>query len=145
MRIFFLSNRVPSKNSYSLNAAKLAAPKVAQELARHSIINLTMKRYTHLNLLDVGGAVDQLSLPKPKQREQNQVTGTDDRSIVLPSRCPTPVNSGPKLSSNGKTGKNHRGGLRMTKTPAVAGVRKAEGKGLEPSTPCGAPDFESGC
>ena len=35
-------------------------PKVAQQLARHSTIGLTMDRYTHLQVADVAGALDQL-------------------------------------------------------------------------------------
>jgi integrase len=35
-------------------------PKVAQALARHSTITLTMDHYTHLDGLDLGGALDQL-------------------------------------------------------------------------------------
>jgi integrase len=41
-------------------------PKVAQVLARHSSITLTMDRYTHLNALDVAGDLDKLpDLPLP--------------------------------------------------------------------------------
>jgi hypothetical protein len=35
-------------------------PKVAQVLARHSTITLTMKNYSHLDVLDVAGALDKL-------------------------------------------------------------------------------------
>jgi integrase len=46
-------------------AAKGVHPKVAQVLARHSTITLTMDYYTHLDVLDVGGALDKLpELPK---------------------------------------------------------------------------------
>jgi hypothetical protein len=34
--------------------------KVAQALARHSTITLTMDHYTHLDVLDVSGALDKL-------------------------------------------------------------------------------------
>jgi integrase len=44
----------------SLLAARGVHPKVAQELARHSTITLTMDYYTHLDLLDVAGALEQL-------------------------------------------------------------------------------------
>jgi integrase len=41
-------------------------PKVAQVLARHSTITLTMDRYTHMNALDVAGDLDKLpDLPLP--------------------------------------------------------------------------------
>jgi integrase len=53
----------------SMLAASGVHPKVAQVLARHSTISLTMDRYTHANILDVTGALDQLppltgALPK---------------------------------------------------------------------------------
>jgi integrase len=51
----------------SLLAAKGVHPKVAQVLARHSTINLTMDYYTHLDVLDVTGALDRLpAVPKPE-------------------------------------------------------------------------------
>jgi integrase len=40
-------------------------PKVAQVLARHSTINLTMDYYTHLDVLDVAGALDKLPAARP--------------------------------------------------------------------------------
>jgi integrase len=44
----------------SLLAAGGVHPKVAQVLARHSKITLTMDYYTHLDVLDVAGALDKL-------------------------------------------------------------------------------------
>jgi integrase len=44
----------------SLLAASGVHPKVAQVLARHSTITLTMDYYTHLDVLDVTGALDKL-------------------------------------------------------------------------------------
>jgi integrase len=44
----------------SMLAAKGVHPKVAQVLARHSTITLTMDYYTHLDVLDVTGALDKL-------------------------------------------------------------------------------------
>jgi integrase len=44
----------------SLLAAQGVHPKVAQVLARHSTITLTMDYYTHLDVLDVAGALDKL-------------------------------------------------------------------------------------
>jgi integrase len=44
----------------SLLAASGVHPKVAQVLARHSTINLTMEYYTHLDVFDVAGALDKL-------------------------------------------------------------------------------------
>ncbi len=44
----------------SLLAANGVHPKVAQTLARHSTITLTMDYYTHLDVLDLTGALDKL-------------------------------------------------------------------------------------
>lgn len=43
-----------------LLAANGVHPKVAQVLARHSTFTLTMDFYTHLDVLDVSGALDKL-------------------------------------------------------------------------------------
>jgi integrase len=43
--------------------------RVAQELARHSDIRLTMETYTDARLLDVAGALDQLPLIMPKKEQ----------------------------------------------------------------------------
>jgi excisionase family DNA binding protein len=51
----------------SLLAANGVYPKVAQTLARHSTITLTMDYYTHLDVFNVAGALDKLpGLPSPK-------------------------------------------------------------------------------
>lgn len=55
----------------SFLAASGVHPKVAQELARHSTIVLTMDYYTHKSVLDVTGALDKLpALPAPTQPER---------------------------------------------------------------------------
>ncbi len=58
------------------------SPKHAQELARHSDIRLTMQRYTHATLCDLGAAVDSLpSIVPGKSRPERQAlraTGTED-------------------------------------------------------------------
>ncbi len=53
-------------------------PKLAQQLARHSTITLTMDRYTHTALPDLSDALAVLPdlTPKPKQPEQQRATGT---------------------------------------------------------------------
>jgi integrase len=57
----------------SLLAASGVHPKVAQVLARHSSITLTMDYYTHLDVLDVTGALDKLpELPGTKKAEPGQ-------------------------------------------------------------------------
>ena len=57
-------------------------PKIAQQLARHSTIGLTMDRYTHLSIHDVTAAIDRLpGLPSVEQpaAEPQKATGTDGR------------------------------------------------------------------
>ena len=55
------------------------APRMAQELLRHSDIRLTMNTYTHLQLVDTARAVEALpSIPEPKVNRQVR-TGTDGR------------------------------------------------------------------
>jgi integrase len=59
----------------SLLAAQGVHPKVAQALARHSTVTLTMDYYTHLDVLDVTGALDKLpALPddEPTAEEVRQ-------------------------------------------------------------------------
>jgi len=56
------------------------APKVAQLLARHSDINLTMNSYTHLGLNDQAAALDSLPpLPRASSNEPQELraTGTE--------------------------------------------------------------------
>jgi integrase/recombinase XerD len=57
------------------------SPKLAQELARHSTITLTMDRYSHVGLRDTAGALDAL----PNYRTNPEVlsaTGTDDTTAA---------------------------------------------------------------
>jgi len=66
------------------------SPKVAQTLARHSTINLTMDTYTHIQLYDERAALEKLpDLPNIKGKDERQSTaarksGTDD--------CPVEAN-----------------------------------------------------
>ena len=59
------------------------SPKLAQELARHSDIRLTMNVYTHTGLFDLAGAVDSLPTLLPtrtgKEAATLAATGTDGR------------------------------------------------------------------
>jgi integrase len=77
-------------------AAAGVHPKVAQALARHSTISLTMDRYTHLGLMDTAAALDKLpDLPGPPSKSNPAAlaaTGTDpvrlDRALTKPMRPP---------------------------------------------------------
>jgi hypothetical protein len=60
------------------------SPKLAQELARHSDIRLTMNVYTHARLHDLAGAVEGLpSLLSGPEKQTKKATGTDGRPARL--------------------------------------------------------------
>jgi hypothetical protein len=63
-------------------AAAGVHPKVAQALARHSTITLTMNRYTHLGLHNEAAALDKLPQPPSGPKTEApalKATGTDGR------------------------------------------------------------------
>jgi integrase len=65
----------------SFLAAGGVHPKVAQVLARHSTITLTMDFYTHLDVLDVTGALDKLpEAPGARKQPQDRPAGKKRRS-----------------------------------------------------------------
>jgi len=76
------------RHSYiSLLTQTGASPKVAQSLARHSTIGLTMDVYTHVGLHDERAAIEGLpTLPNMggacPQAQENRATGTDDRAVT---------------------------------------------------------------
>ena len=53
-------------------------PKLAQQLARHSTIALTMDRYTHVGLLDMTAALESLPTVSAPARQTMRATGTTD-------------------------------------------------------------------
>ena len=63
-----------------------ATPKVAQKLARHCDIRLTLGRYAHAGLHDLTAAVDALPnmLPTAAEREALAATGTDGKRPPMP-------------------------------------------------------------
>ncbi len=69
-------------------------PKTAQELARHSKLDLTMNVYTKLQVRDVAGVLSKLpTMTKPDQGpDALRATGTDDqfaeRPVCLPENLP---------------------------------------------------------
>jgi integrase len=91
-------------------------PKLAQELARHSDIRLTMNVYTHARLHDLAGAVDGLPAllgPKIPEAQTLQATGTDiclTPVCALPDfqgACPIPIETGREASMGNDAGHNH--------------------------------------
>ncbi|MFM9963595.1 MAG: tyrosine-type recombinase/integrase [Planctomycetaceae bacterium] len=53
-------------------------PKLAQQLARHSTITLTMDRYTHLGLIDMNSALESLPTIAAPESQAMRATGTTD-------------------------------------------------------------------
>ena len=93
-------------------AAAGVHPKVAQQLSRHSTIDLTMNTYTHLQVADVVGAVESLPEPAPitPERDQARATGTDGertpRDLHAPMHAPLPGFSGHFVAASGTEGSN---------------------------------------
>ncbi len=85
------------RHQYVSNLAAAGVhPKIAQTLARHSTITLTMDRYTHLGLRDLDASVNSLpavpvTLPENRAVGVLKATGTDDSGV---SEVPTVVPSG---------------------------------------------------
>jgi Beta-propeller repeat/Phage integrase family len=92
------------RHSYiSLLARSSIHPKVAQELARHSDIRLTMNVYTHTRLHDLAGAVDGLPalLENPSPSNELKATGTDPVCAGLRSVCATSGTEGDRVRPGG--------------------------------------------
>ncbi len=69
-------------------AAAGVHPKTAQLLARHSTINLTMNRYSHMPTADVAGALDRLPEPRTigEGSQAARATGTDGAKGIASPR-----------------------------------------------------------
>ena len=84
-------------------AAAGVHPKVAQTLARHSSITLTMDRYTHLAVADVAGALEDLpGLPDVDQESRRlQDTGTGGADGLSCTKSLSSVSiCGPRVSAS---------------------------------------------
>jgi len=86
------------------------SPKVAQSLARHSTIGLTMDTYTHLSLYDERAALDKLPvLPNIGGTDKGKAvalrTGTDDLPVESTESAYKPAYQ--KLTKNGYSDNNH--------------------------------------
>ena len=55
-------------------------PKLAQQLARHSTIALTMDRYSHVGLLDMNATLQSLPVTTAPESQTMRATGTTDQS-----------------------------------------------------------------
>ena len=74
----------------SLLAASGVHPKVAQSIMRHSDINLTMSRYSHVFKGQEAEAIEKLpDLSRPSLKKQNAAaTGTEGCEKILSESCP---------------------------------------------------------
>jgi integrase len=69
------------RHTYITNLSRAEVhPRTAQELARHSSIELTMKYYTHLSIRDIARGLDLVPIVEdhPSRSSPSAATGTDD-------------------------------------------------------------------
>ena len=118
------------RHTFVSNLARAGvSAKVAMDLARHSDINLTLRRYTHTLLPERASAIDALPDLTGGQLEQHaqQATGTcdigpDSLPISLPKNLPSPAASeGSRVASDCISGRNARGTSRQ-ENPTKQGV-----------------------
>lgn len=134
----------------SMLAAGNVHPKLAQRLARHSDINLTMARYTHTLLADEATALDALpKLPSAFDEPATQTatlraTGTDGKAgeTVLPFCLPEQVAETDDSSHRVAFSRGVENAVtEATKTPQTSGntaeleTKQAERGGFEPPRP----------
>ena len=129
-----------------------ASVKVAQDLARHSTPALTIGRYSHARLGDLTKALELLPKSDSKNDSKNDSTfdstqdakehflvrrdATDDLPVMSEKQAQPPKKKSPKSL--------RAAGLSDAVLQAAIACDQAEGTGLEPATPCGAPEFQSG-
>jgi len=146
-----------------------ASVKTAQELARHSDPALTIGRYAHARRHDLQDALDGLPALGPvnpqvkAERGTVKATGTDGAAesvgaelVAVERRNVRNLGEnwrkvGVALPGDGGTVTTDNGGAqvltlarnRTRQQPLAVAGERAEGMGFEPTTPCGASDFES--
>ncbi len=135
-----------------------ASPKVAQELARHSTVTLTLGRYAHTGLYDLAAAVNDLpaivTAPGPSHANVDvlRATGTvgqgergrdlkTGQNSLGPNLGPRPAISGDFLrqteteAAASDTGATPKKSLEKQGKPAnFQGRKKVKAEGFEPST-----------
>jgi integrase len=130
-----------TRHSYiTLLARSGAHPKTAQDLARHSTVDLTMNHYTHLRLRDLAGAVEGLPsiLPNQSAAAALRATGTDPATPASGAGSEDPPAE--SLRPACAAGEAGRGLVRGAETPGNDGAERPTG--LNPSTVQG---DEAGC
>ena len=73
------------RHTYITNLVRGGAhPKVAQTLARHSTVSLTLDKYTHLGLYDEAAALETLPpIQVAGEKQALRATGTDDKAPIV--------------------------------------------------------------
>ena len=132
-------------------------PKMAQTLARHSTIDLTMNVYTHTVIGDLAQAVESLPAVTVEVEQANALaaTGTDGkpddgarRRTKRRNSPDSPCESGASRGEEWRSRPFEGADARVTKAPMKSGVLSSAGKGcpaqarlpevgLEPTRPCG--------
>jgi len=116
-------------------------PKLAQQLARHSTITLTMDRYSHVGLVDLNAALESLPVATAPEMQSMRATGTTDQEATdfsCTKSCTRPVQlncfqpfstvAAPALSENEKPR------VSPSQTQENTGLIEAHPAGLEPAT-----------
>ena len=115
-------------------------PKLAQQLARHSSITLTMDRYSHVGLLDMTAALESLPAVGTSEQQTMRTTGTTDDAPDL--SCTKSCNASVQLNrfqplSTEEPTTNHASEQKRKKPQIPAECEGFEGVkalGLEPRT-----------
>ena len=71
---------------------------MAQQLARHSTIHLTMANYTHLDRADLAGALESLPTLNPVVSVPSPAPALD-QSVAPVNQAPTTPNGSPKIGT----------------------------------------------
>ena len=116
------------RHTFITNLARSGVhPKTAQDLARHSDINLTLSRYTHTLIEDRARAVANLPDVTPNTGSGSlRATGTDDAKVgtVACTLGPDSAGFGRTVSDSGRVDSEN--------TPGLAG----HGRNRDPQGPC---------
>ena len=115
-------------------------PKLAQQLARHSTITLTMDRYSHVGLLDMTAALESLPTVSTSEQQTLRATGTteDAPKFGCTNGCTRPAEISrfqPKstvtMSTESASGQERKNPQIPAENEGFEGVKAV---GLEPTT-----------
>lgn len=123
-------------------------PKTAQQLMRHSDINLTMSRYTHVLRGQEASAINSLpDIENYPNIENQKATGTDNLKVESDAKKSSAIYSAKSMPNNSvimqhsaipqeetRQKESPVSEAKSTISPQKQGFSKARPKGLEPST-----------